>query len=47
MNQELIARLECKGVEKTQSLLTELGCEVEIGDDGKIKVKNVNSRNSY
>ena len=39
MNQELIARLECRGVEKTQSLLTEFGCEVEIGDDGKLKVK--------
>ena len=47
MNQELIACLECRGVETTQPLLTELGCEVEIGDDGKIKVKNVNTHNPY
>ena len=44
MNQELIASLECKGVEKTPSLLAEVGCEVEIGDDGKIKVKNVSKQ---
>jgi len=31
-------------VEKTQPLLAELGCEVEIGDDGKIKVKNVKQK---
>ena len=37
-NQRLIASLERKGVENTQALL-EFGCEVEIGDNGKIKVK--------
>lgn len=37
-NQKLIASLEHRGVENTQALL-EFGCEVEIGDDGKIKVK--------
>lgn len=37
-NQEVIARLEVQGVADTAAQL-EFGCEVEIGTDGKIKVK--------
>lgn len=37
-NQELIASMENQGLADTQALL-EFGCEVEVGDDGKIKVK--------
>ena len=37
-NQAYIAELENKGVAETQELL-EFGVEVEIGDDGKVKIK--------
>jgi len=37
-NQGVIARLEMQGVDDTAAQL-EFGCEVEIGTDGKIKVK--------
>ncbi len=37
-NQELIAGLEKTGMADTQALL-EFGCEVEVGEDGKIRVK--------
>ncbi len=38
-NQRLIADLESKGVVDNAQLLEELGCQVEIGKDGKMKVK--------
>ena len=41
-NQELIVMLENQGVADTQAWL-EFGCEVEIGDDGRIKVKQKNT----
>lgn len=37
-NQAFIAELEQQGVAESRALL-EFGVEVEIGDDGKIKVK--------
>ncbi|XP_064399113.1 ataxin-10-like isoform X2 [Halichondria panicea] len=38
-NQMLVAGLESRGSPNTAGLLQEMGCEVEIGIDGKMKVK--------
>ena len=35
----LVAGLESRGSPNTAGLLQEMGCEVEIGIDGKMKVK--------
>lgn len=37
--QTLIASLESHGQPDTHKLLEDLGCEVEVGKDGKMKVK--------
>ncbi len=38
-NQALVAGLESRGVANNAQLLEEMGCQVEVGKDGKMKVK--------
>ena len=38
-NQMLVANLEAHGAPDTAQLLQEMGCQVEVGKDGKMKVK--------
>ncbi len=38
-NQMLVAGLESRGSHNTAGLLQEMGCEVEVAIDGKMKVK--------
>lgn len=40
-NQQLIAKMETKGVAEAASLM-EFGCEVQVGSDGKLKIKPKN-----
>lgn len=41
VNQELIAKMENRGVADTSAQM-DFGCEVQVGSDGKLKIKPKN-----